>query len=51
LNIYDGKTRTQLWSETDHRKLARRQNNRDKETVNSVQRLVEDLKARVDLQR
>lgn len=50
LAIYDGKTRTQLWSETDHRKLARRQKNRDKETVNSAQRLVEDLKARVDVQ-
>ena len=49
LTIYDGKTRTQLWSETDHRRLARRQSNREKETVNSAQRLVEDLKTRVGL--
>ncbi len=50
LTIYDGKTRTQLWSETDHRRLARREKNREKETVNSAQRLVDDLKNRVDLQ-
>ena len=49
LTIYDGKTRTQLWSETDHRRLARRQSNREKETVNSAQRLVADLKTRVGL--
>jgi hypothetical protein len=47
LTIYDGKTKTQLWAETDHRRLARRQKNRDKETVNSAQRLVDDLKTRV----
>jgi len=47
LTIYDGKTKTQLWAETDHRRLARRQKNREKETVNSAQRLVDDLKTRV----
>jgi len=47
LTIYDSKTKSQLWAETDHRRLARRQNNREKETINSAQRLVEDLKTRV----
>jgi hypothetical protein len=47
LTIYDGKTKTQLWAETDHRKLARLKKNRDKETVISAQRLVDDLKTRV----
>lgn len=46
LTIYDAKTKTSLWSETDHRRLARRQKNREKETVNSAQRLVNDLKTR-----
>jgi hypothetical protein len=49
MTIYDGKTRTQLWSETDHRKLARRQKNREKETAISAERF--DLKARVALPR
>jgi len=47
LTIFDARTKTQLWSETDHRRLARREKNREKETVNSAQRLVEDLKTRV----
>ncbi len=47
LTIYDAKTKTSLWSETDHRRLARREKNREKETVNSAERLVDDLKARV----
>jgi hypothetical protein len=46
LTIYDGKTKTQLWAETDHRRLARLEKNREKETVISAQRLVDDLKAR-----
>ncbi len=50
LTIYDAKTRTSLWSETDHRRLARRQKNREKETVNSAQRLVDDLRARASVQ-
>ena len=49
LTIYDSKTKNSLWSETDHRKLARRETNRDKETVNSAQRLVDDLKTRVSI--
>jgi hypothetical protein len=46
LTIYDAKTKNSLWSETDHRRLARREKNREKETVNSAQRLVDDLKER-----
>jgi hypothetical protein len=49
LTIYDGRTRTQLWSETDHRRLARKRSNRDKETINSAERLVQDLKTRVSV--
>jgi hypothetical protein len=47
LTIYDSKTGTQLWAETDHRRLALRQKNTEKETVNSALRLVDDLKTRV----
>jgi hypothetical protein len=49
LTIYDAKTKTSLWSETDHRRLARREANREKEIVNSAQRLVDDLKLRVNV--
>jgi len=49
LTIYDAKTKNSLWSETDHRRLARREKNREKETVNSAQRLVDDLKTRVTI--
>ena len=47
LTIYDAKSMNSLWSESDHRRLAGRQKNREKETVNSAQRLVEDLRVRV----
>jgi len=47
LTIYDPKTKNSLWSEVDHRRLARREKNREKETTNSADRLVEDLKVRV----
>ena len=46
LTIYDAKTKNSLWSETDHRRLARREKNREKETAISAQRLVDDLKLR-----
>jgi hypothetical protein len=46
LTIYDAKTKTLLWSETDHRRLAKRKKNREKETAKSAERLVADLKAR-----
>lgn len=49
LTIFDAKTKNSLWSEVDHRRLARRQKNREKETINSADRLVEDLKARVGI--
>jgi hypothetical protein len=49
LSIYDAKSKTSLWSESDHRRLARMEKNREKETVNSAQRLVEDLKVRVNV--
>jgi hypothetical protein len=49
LTIYDAKTKTSLWSETDHRRLARMEKNREKETANSAQRLVDDLKTRVSV--
>ena len=47
LAIYDAKTKNSLWSETDHSRLARREKNREKETINSAQRLIVDLQARV----
>jgi len=49
LTIFDAKTKNSLWSEVDHRRLARRQKNREKETINSADRLVEDLKTRVSV--
>ena len=49
LTIYDAKTKNSLWSETDHRRLAKREKNREKETVNSADRLVGDLKTRVSV--
>jgi len=47
LTIYDAKTKNSLWAETDHRRLARLEKNREKETVISAERLVDDLKARL----
>jgi hypothetical protein len=49
LTIFDAKTKNSLWSEVDHRRLARREKNREKETINSADRLVEDLKARISI--
>ena len=49
LTIYDAKTKTSLWSETDHRRLAVLQKNREKETTKSAERLVDDLKIRVNI--
>ena len=49
LTIYDVKSKGSLWAETDHRRLARRQKNRDKETVISAGRLVDDLKSRISV--
>jgi hypothetical protein len=49
LTIFDAKTKNSLWSEVDHRRLARREKNREKEIINSADRLVGDLKARVSI--
>ena len=49
LTIYDAKSKNSLWSTVDHRRLARREKNREKETINSAERLVDELKTRVDL--
>jgi hypothetical protein len=49
LTIFDAKMKNCLWSETDHRGFAKREKNREKETVNSAQRLVDDLKTRVNI--
>ena len=49
LTIYDAKSKTLLWSESERPRSARRKKNRDKETVNSTQRLVAELKRRVNV--
>jgi hypothetical protein len=48
VTIYDAKSKNSLWSAVDHRKLARREKNREKETINSAERLVNELKNRVN---
>jgi hypothetical protein len=47
VNIYDAKTKDLLWSVTDHRRLARREKNKEKETINSADRLVDGMKERI----
>jgi hypothetical protein len=49
LTIFDAKTKESLWSTVDHRRLVRREKNREKEIINSAQRLVDELKTRVDI--
>lgn len=49
LTIYDAKSKIALWSATDHRRLARRERNQEKETVKSAERLVEDLETRANI--
>jgi len=46
LTIYDAKSKNSLWSTIDHRRPARREKNREKETINSAERLVDELKTR-----
>lgn len=48
LKIYDAKTKDLLWSVTDHKRLARLERNREKESVNSADRLAAGLKERVE---
>jgi len=49
LTIYDAKSKNSLWETIDHRRLARREKNREKETINSAERLVEELKSRANI--
>ena len=52
LTIYEAKTKNSLWAlwETiDHTRGAARQKNREKETINSAGRLVDELKTRAAL--
>lgn len=49
LTIFDAKSKNSLWSTIDHRRLAHRQKNREKETINSAERLVDELKTRVNI--
>lgn len=46
LTIYDAKSKNSLWSTVDHRRLARREKNREKETIKSAERLVQELRER-----
>jgi hypothetical protein len=47
LTIFDPASKEALWSTVEHRRLARLGKNREKETINAAQRLVDNLKARV----
>ena len=49
LTIFSAKMKNSLWSETDHRGLAKREKNQEKETVNSAQRLVDNFKTSVNV--
>jgi hypothetical protein len=49
LTIFSAKMKNSLWSETDHRGFAKREKSQEKETVNSAQRLVDDLKTSVNI--
>ncbi len=49
LTVFDGKNKQLLWSTTDHRRLARREGNREKETINSAERIADLLKNRSEL--
>lgn len=46
LTIYDAKSKNSLWSTIDHRRLARLEKNREKEMINSAERLVDELRSR-----
>ena len=49
LTIYDAKSKQSLWAAIDHRRLAVREKNREKEIINSAERLVQELRARTGL--
>lgn len=48
LTIVDGSSKDPLWSTVEHRRLARLERNREKETVNAAQKLVDNLKLRLE---
>lgn len=50
LTIYDARSKNSLWSTIDHRRLARLEKNREKEIINSAERLVEELRSRANPQ-
>ncbi|WP_390891587.1 DUF4136 domain-containing protein [Edaphobacter flagellatus] len=47
LSVMDAHSKELLWSTTDHRRLARLEKNREKETIKSADRLVDELKQRI----
>jgi hypothetical protein len=47
LTVYDPTSKEALWSSVEHRQLARREKNREKETINATQKLVNNMKARL----
>ena len=51
LTIFDARSKNSLWSTIDHRRLARMEKNREKEMINSAERLVEELQSRSDASR
>jgi hypothetical protein len=46
VTIYDSKRNEPLWSATDYQKRAKREKNRQKEAIRSVQHLIGDLETR-----
>jgi hypothetical protein len=48
LTIFDPTSKEALWSTVEHRRLARLEKNREKETINAAQKLVGNLKARLE---
>ena len=47
LTIFDPVSKEALWSTVEHRRLARLEKNREKETINAARKLVTNLKARL----
>jgi hypothetical protein len=46
LSVFDGKTHTLLWSALEHRELARREKNREKNMIKAAEAIVTDLTTR-----
>jgi hypothetical protein len=47
LTIFDPSSKEALWSTVEHRRLARLEKNREKETINAAQKLINNLKVRL----